>query len=54
LVKLLERISAKESVGYYELKKHNPRFDAGYSRLLDNRREAKVQWLQDPSKINGD
>ncbi|PNF18022.1 hypothetical protein B7P43_G12640 [Cryptotermes secundus] len=26
----------------------------GYSNLLDPRKQAKLQWLQDPSKINGD
>jgi hypothetical protein len=38
----------------YELKKHKPWFDKGYSELLDKRKEAKLQWLQDPSEINGD
>jgi hypothetical protein len=27
--------------------------DQGYSKLLDQRKEAKLQWLQDPSEING-
>jgi hypothetical protein len=47
-------ISAKGSLGYFELKKHKPWFDEGYSILLDQRKEAKLQWLQDPSEINGD
>jgi hypothetical protein len=29
------KISSKESIGYYELEKHKPRFDEGYSKLLD-------------------
>jgi hypothetical protein len=29
------KISAKESLGYYELRKHKPRFDKGCSKLLD-------------------
>jgi hypothetical protein len=29
-------------------------FDEGCSKLLDQRKGAKLQWLQDPSKINGD
>jgi hypothetical protein len=37
------RISAKESRGYYELKKHKPWFDVGCSKLLDQRKEAKMQ-----------
>jgi hypothetical protein len=48
------KISAKESLGYFEFKKHKPRFDEGCSKLLDQRKEAKLQWLQDPSEINGD
>jgi hypothetical protein len=39
------KISAKESLRYNELKKHKPWFDEGWPKL---------QWLQDPSKINGD
>jgi hypothetical protein len=46
------KLSAKES--YYELKKHKPWFNKGCSRLLDQRKQAKLQWLKDPSKINGD
>jgi hypothetical protein len=37
------KISAKESVGYYELKKHKPWFDEGCSILLDQRKQAKLQ-----------
>jgi hypothetical protein len=48
------KISAKEGLGYFELKQHKPRFDEGYSELLDKRKEAKLPWLQDPSEINGD
>jgi hypothetical protein len=29
------KISAKESLGYYEQKKHKSWFDEGYSKLLD-------------------
>jgi hypothetical protein len=48
------RVSAKESLGYYELKQHKPWFDEGCSELSDKRKQAKLQWLQDPSEINGD
>jgi Zn-finger nucleic acid-binding protein len=48
------KISAKESPGYYDLKKHETWFDEECSKLLDRRKEAKLQWLQDPSEINGD
>jgi hypothetical protein len=48
------RISAKESLSYYEFWKHKPWFDKGCSKLLDERKQPKLQWFQDPSKINGD
>jgi hypothetical protein len=48
------RISAKESVGYFELKKHKPWFNEECSKLLDQWKQAKLQWLQDSSEINGD
>jgi hypothetical protein len=48
------KISAKERLGYFELKKHKPWFDEGCSELLDQRKQAKLQWLQDPSEINWD
>jgi hypothetical protein len=46
--------SAIESLGYYELKKHKPWFDEGCSELVDQSKQAKLQWLQDPSEIDGD
>jgi uncharacterized protein YaaR (DUF327 family) len=48
------KTSAKESLGYLELKKHKPRFDEECTKLLEQRKQAKLQWLQDPSEINGD
>jgi hypothetical protein len=48
------KISAKDNLGYYELKRHKPWFDEGCSKLLDQRKEAKLQWLQALSEINGD
>jgi hypothetical protein len=47
------RNSAKESLGYCELKKHKPWFDDACSKL-DQRKQAKLQRLQDPSEINED
>jgi hypothetical protein len=47
-------IPAKGSLGYYELKRHKPWFDEGCSELLGQRKQAKLQWLQDTSDINGD
>jgi hypothetical protein len=46
-------ISAKDSLGYHELKKHMPLFD-GYSKLLKETKQAKLQWSPDPSEIHGD
>jgi hypothetical protein len=37
------QISAKDSLGYFEFKKHKPWFDEGCSKLLDQRKEAKLQ-----------
>ncbi|PNF24539.1 hypothetical protein B7P43_G05394 [Cryptotermes secundus] len=48
------KIFAKESLASYELKKHKPWFDEGCSELLDQRKQAKLQWLQDPSELNVD
>jgi hypothetical protein len=48
------KISAKDILGYFELKKHKPYFDEGCSKLLDQRKRAKLQWIQDPSETNGD
>jgi hypothetical protein len=44
-------ISAKECVGYCELKKYKPWFDEACSNLVDQRKQTK---RQDPSEINGD
>jgi hypothetical protein len=47
-------ISAKVSLGYFELKKHKTRFDEGCSKLVDLKKKAKLQWLPDPKEINED
>jgi hypothetical protein len=47
-------ILAKESADHYEWKKHKPWFNRGCSKLLDQRKQATLQWLQDPSELNGD
>jgi hypothetical protein len=36
------KISAKESLGYFEMKTHKPWFDKGCSQLLDQRKRAKL------------
>jgi hypothetical protein len=37
------KVSAEESPGYYEVKKHKPWFDEECSKLSDQRKQAKVQ-----------
>jgi hypothetical protein len=44
------KILAKESLRYYELTTHTPWFDERYSKLLDKKKHAKLQWFQDPSE----
>jgi hypothetical protein len=48
------QISAKESLGHYELQQHKPWSDDECSKLIDRRKQAKLQWLQNPSQENGD
>jgi hypothetical protein len=45
-------MSAKESLGSYELKKHKQWFDKGCFKLLEQRNQVRLQWSQDPSKVN--
>ena len=46
--------SAKDSLGLHEWKQHKPRFDRECSDFLDQRKQAKMQWIQDPSRSNVD
>jgi hypothetical protein len=48
------KISVKESLVYYELKQDKSWFDEGCSKSLDQRKQAKLQWLQEPNEINED
>jgi uncharacterized FlaG/YvyC family protein len=41
------KISAKDSLGMYELKQHKPWFHEECLRFLDQREHAMMQWLQD-------
>jgi hypothetical protein len=36
------------------MNKHKPWFEEGCSQLLEQRKRAKLQWLQDPTNINVD
>ena len=45
---------AKEILGLQELKQHKPWFDEECLGFLDQRKQAKMQWIQDPSESNVD
>ena len=46
--------SAKESLGLDDLKENKPWFDEECLGFLDQRKRAKIQWVQDPSQSNVD
>ena len=46
------KTSAKEILGLHELKQHKPWFDKECLHSLDQRGQAKKQWVQDPSQSN--
>jgi hypothetical protein len=48
------KISVQESLGYCESKHYQPWFYEECSKLVDRRKQAKLQWLQDPSEVNED
>jgi hypothetical protein len=48
------KASGTENVGYYELKQHKPWFDESYSTSLDQRKQANLQCLHNPSQTNSD
>jgi hypothetical protein len=48
------KISAQESLGYCVSKHRKPWFDEECSKLVDRRKQVKLQWLQDPSEVNED
>jgi hypothetical protein len=45
---------AKDNLGYQKLKHNKPWFDDVCSKLIDQCKQAKLQWLQNPNQINGD
>jgi hypothetical protein len=48
------QISAQDSLGLHERKHHNPCFYAECIQFLDKRKQAKIQWLQNPNQSIGD
>jgi hypothetical protein len=47
------KTSVKENLGYHRLKNNKPWFDDKCSKLIDQWKQVKLQWLQNPSHING-
>jgi hypothetical protein len=45
---------AKESLDLHELKQHKPRVDEECLRTLDQRKQTKIHWLQDPNQSSVD
>jgi hypothetical protein len=48
------KTSAKQNLGHHRLKNNKLWFQCRCSKLIDQRKQAKLQWLQNPSQINGD
>ena len=48
------KTSAKESLRVHEWKQHKPWFDEECLSFLDQRKQAKMQWVQDPSQKSVD
>ena len=48
------KTSAKQSLGLHELKQDKPWFDEEGLGFLDQRKQAKMQGVQDPSQSNVD
>jgi len=48
------KTSAKGSLGLHEWKKHNTWFDKECVDFLDQRKQTKMQWIQEPSQSSVD
>ena len=48
------KTSAKESLCLHKLKQHKPWFDKECLVFVDQRKQAKMQWIKDPSRSNLD
>jgi hypothetical protein len=48
------KTSAKDTLEYHRLKHKEPWFDDNCSKLVDERKQAKLKWLQNPSQLNVD
>lgn len=45
-------IYTEENPGYYELQHNNPWFEERYSDISDERKQARLKCLQNPSQNN--
>ena len=48
------KTSATGILGMHEMKQHKPWFDEECLGILDQRKQAKMQWIRDPSQSNID
>jgi hypothetical protein len=48
------KTSTKDNLGYHRLKHNKSFFDDECLKLIGQRKLAKLEWLQNPSQINGD
>jgi hypothetical protein len=48
------KTSAEDNLGYQKLKHNKPWFDDECSKLIDQWKQTKLQWLQNPNQISGD
>jgi predicted metallo-beta-lactamase superfamily hydrolase len=48
------KTSDTESLGMHEMKHHKPWFDEECLGILDQRKQAKMQWIQEPRQSNVD
>jgi hypothetical protein len=48
------KTSAKDNVGYQKLKHNKPWFDDECSKLIDQWKQTKLQWFQNPNQISRD
>jgi hypothetical protein len=48
------KISAKEVIGHCDAERHKTWFKEECPKFIDRRKQAKLQWLQDPSVVYED
>jgi hypothetical protein len=53
-MKEMSKTSAEDSLSLYELRQYKPWFDEKCSQFLDERKQVRMQWLQDPNQSNTD